>query len=103
MQRKRTKRHEELKRKERGKPEQPVPGGRVDKGTAKSVTEIERSGDANRIKHAIRKLKGAKQPRKILRVRQQDMPLAKQIAKEDNAPITITNLSKTKRSRIKPS
>jgi len=102
MKRKRTSRHEELKRKERGKPEQPVPGGRVDKGTAKSVTEIERSGDPNRIKHAIRKLKGAKQPGKTLRVPQKDMPLAEQIAREQGAQITLTNLSKTKRSRIKP-
>lgn len=103
MQRKRTRRHEELKGKERGKPEKKLPGGkRIDVGTEKSVTEIERSGDPKRIKYAIRKLKSAKQSRKTLRVPQKDMPLAEQLAREEDAPITLTNLSKTKRRRIKP-
>ena len=97
----RSKQHEILKRQERGIKEKPVRGGRLNAWTKIKAVEIERTGSTEGLKHAIEKLKGSHKPQKILRVQQKDMEKARQIAKQGRAKITITNLSKTKRTSIK--
>jgi len=98
---KRSKQHERLKSRERGRKEKPTKGGRFDASTRIKVVEIERTGSPQRLKHAIQKLKKSTKPQKILRVPEHDMNKAKDIAKELRAKLTITNLSKTKRKSTK--
>ena len=97
----RSKQHEILKGREMGIKEKPVRGGRLDAGTKIKAVEIERTGSPKGLKHAIEKLKGSHKPQKVLRVPQKDMEKAREIAKQERAKITITNISKTKRTSTK--
>jgi len=97
----RSRQHERLKSRERGRKEKPTRGGRFDASTRIKVIEIELTGSPQRLKYAIHKLKKSTKPQKILRVPQHDMDKAKDIAKELGAKLTITNLSKTKRKSTK--
>jgi len=98
---KRSRQHEILKSRERGKKEKSTRGGRFDASTTIKVVEIERTGSPQRLEHAILKLRKSTKPQKILRVPDHDMKKAKDIAKKLGANLTITNLGKTKRASTK--
>ena len=97
----RSKRHRQLQRKlagGKGKIEVPIRGGRrVDVQKGRKVSEIERSGDPERIRQAIRRLRAKKTFKKELLVRDADLDKAKEIAQEEKGKLTIRNLSKTRR------
>jgi len=97
----RSKRHRQLQRKlagGKGKIEVPIRGGRrVDAQKERKVSEIERSGDPERIRQAIRRLHAKKTFKKELLVRDADLDKAKEIAQKEKGKLTIQNLSKTRR------
>ena len=99
-------RHKELKRKaagESGETEKKISGKRrLDAATPKTATEIKRSGAPKRLKEAVRRLRDSKKPRKRLKVPQNDMSKAIEIAKELGGSLTVTNLSNTKKQRVNP-
>lgn len=98
---KRSKQHEILKQKERGRKERQVKRGRLDVSTKIKDVEIQRDASPQKLGHAIRKLKDSTKPQRVLRVPQKDMNKAADIAKKLKANITITNIGKTKRRKIK--
>jgi hypothetical protein len=65
-----------------------------------SAIEVERSGLARKIDQALSRLSTQSNRSKILRVPQNDMPLAAERVEKSGMNVTVTNLSKTK--RIKP-
>ena len=80
--------------------EVPIPGNRrLDAIRGSSGIEVERSGTEAGIRRALSRLGTQTNKNKILRVPQNDMEMAAQIAQENDAHLNITNLSKTKRRR----
>jgi len=84
-----SRRHEKLKRqaaKKRGKTETPVKvgrkRGRIDVITLKKAIEIERSGNADRIEWALKKLSKSRKPIKILKVNRRYIPKARSIKRK---------------------
>jgi hypothetical protein len=82
----------------RGKKEVPIKIGRKirrrDVMTPKKVYEIERSGQVQKIKLALRRLQASKKPHKILKVPNKDLSMAVKIRGKRN--ITVSNLGGTK-------
>lgn len=101
----RSKRHGQLQRKlagRKGKIEVPIRGGRrIDVQKGRKVSEIERSGDPERIRQAIRRLHAKKTFKKELLVRDADLDKAKEIAQKEKGKLTIQNLSKTRRRFVR--
>lgn len=88
-----------------GQTEVPLPGGRrLDALSAdgKKATEIERSGDPALLQKAARRLAASEAPQRVLKVPQPDMPAAAEAMRAAGVSGTLTNLSGTKKQRIRP-
>ena len=100
--------HKQAKRRAagpRGRTETPLPGKRrldaLTGGGAKA-TEIERSPSASRLKKAVQRLDSAPAKRRELKVPQQNLERAKDIAKlVAKKPITISNIGGTQRRFVR--
>jgi hypothetical protein len=80
--------------------EVPIPGNRrLDAIRGNSAIEVERGGDTQSINKALSRLHTQINKSKILRVPQDDMDMAAKLAREKNMHVTVTNLSKTKRTK----
>ena len=95
-----SKSHERAKNKAAGKSgetEVEISGGRrVDAMTQKRAIEIERSGTAEGLRKAARRLRDSGAPQKVLQVPQKDMPEAAEAMKEAGVGGTIKNIGGTK-------
>lgn len=86
-----------------GKTETKLPGRRrLDAKTSsgKTATEVERSGDPSRLKHAAQRLKASKAKRKILQVPQKDMNKAADAMKKVKVSGSVKNMGGTKRRSV---
>ena len=83
--------------------EVPLPSGRrLDEVPRKdTAVEIERSGNPQRIKLAIERLRESRKRRKVLRVPDPDRKKAAKIMRQEALSGSVTNLSKAKRIQIK--
>lgn len=80
--------------------EVPIPGNRrLDAIRGNSAIEVERGGNPQSINKALSRLHTQFNKGKILRVPQDDMDMAAKLAREKNMHVTVTNLSKTKRTK----
>jgi hypothetical protein len=61
--------------------------------------EVERGGTPQRINLALNRLRTQRNKKKILRVQQNDMNKAVELARKKDMNVTVTNLSKTKRKK----
>jgi len=78
-----------------------IPGNRrLDAIRGTSAIEVERGGTVRKIDQALSRLATQANRAKILRVPQNDMPLAVECVRKKRVNVTVTNLAKTK--RIKP-
>lgn len=77
-------------------------GKRLDASTksGKTVTEIERSGDLNKLKLAASRLKERRSTRKVLQVPQKDMQKAVEAMKIKKVHGTVKNMGGTKRQSV---
>lgn len=85
-----------------GKTEVPLPGGRrLDALTQGGrATEVERSGTAEGLEAAARRLQAAKATQHVLRVPQKDMDAAAEAMREIGVRGTVRNLAGTKRRSV---
>ena len=86
----------------RGRTKVPISGKRkldVKKGNV--ATEVERSSDPKRIGRAIARLQAQGNARKELRVPQNDLNKAVEIAKKRGAKLTIKNLKGSQRRQVR--
>ena len=84
-----------------GRTETPLPGGRrLDARTAKTATEVERSGDRARLEAAAARLKSSRAPRKVLQVPQNDMPAAAAAMQKKGVKGSVKNMGGTKRRSV---
>lgn len=84
-----------------GRTEVPISGNRrLDAIRGNTAIEVERGGTAQKIDQALSRLATQSNKAKILRVPQNDMPLAGERVEKKDMNVTVTNLSKTR--RIKP-
>lgn len=74
-------------------------GRRLDAVRGNSAIEVERGGTSQSINKALSRLETQTNKNKILRVPQNDMELASEQAHKKQMNVTITNLSKTKRTK----
>ena len=80
--------------------EVPILGNRrLDAIRGNSAIEVERGGNPQSINKALSRLHTQINKSKILRVPQEDMDTAVKLAREKNVHVTVTNLSKTKRTK----
>jgi hypothetical protein len=80
--------------------EVPITGNRrLDAIRGNSAIEVERGGNPQSINKALSRLHTQTNKSKILRVPQEDMDIAAKLAREKNMHVTVTNLSKTKRTK----
>ncbi|MCL5046051.1 MAG: hypothetical protein M1598_04575 [Actinobacteria bacterium] len=98
--------HKNLKRQaagQTGENEVPVKGGkgRLDAGTEKTATEIERSGDPERIGWSLDKLEASRKKNKKLMVPAKDVPKAKTLAGQKNINVLITDLQGGNRVKVR--
>ena len=97
--------HRKIQRKiagKKGKIEVPIKGKkRLDVLKGKKGVEVERSGDPRRISLALSRLKSKKTLKKELRVPQKDLDKATEIARKKRMKVVISNISGTKKRRIK--
>ena len=85
-----------------GKTEAPLKGGRrLDAQTKNRATEIERSGEKQKLVKAAQRLKDSKKPQKVLQVSQKDMPEAIEAMKTKEVSGTVKNMSGTKRRSVR--
>ncbi len=85
-----------------GKTEAPLKGGRrLDAQTKNRATEIERSGEKQKLVKAAQRLKDSKKPQKVLQVPQKDMPEAIEAMKTKEVSGTVKNMSGTKRRSVR--
>jgi len=85
----------------RGKTEVPLPyGRRLDAGTQKKATEIERSGAQANLDRAARRLKASGKPQKVLQVPQKDMSKAAKAMQKVGTKGTVKNMTGTKRRSV---
>lgn len=85
----------------KGRREVPTGGRRrldVKKGSL--AQEVERSSNPTRIRKAISRLQSQRNARKELRVPQTNLDKATEIAKQVGTPLTVKNLSGTRRRRV---
>lgn len=88
-----------------GQTEVPLPRGqRLDALSAggKRATEVERSGDAEKLRLAANRLEASGASQRILQVPQWDMPKAVAAMKEAEVSGTVKNLSGTKKTQVRP-
>lgn len=84
-----------------GKTEVPLRGGRrLDARTAKTATEVERSGDKGRLEKAAARLKASGAPQMALQVPQKDMDKAAQAMRDKGVRGTVRNMGGTKRRSV---
>ena len=101
-----TKAHRTAKKKAAGpggKTEAPLRGGgRLDAKTKGGgrATEVERSGKADNLLVAARRLRTSGAPQKVLQVPQSDMAKARDAMRQAKIGGTVKNMSGTKRSRV---
>jgi hypothetical protein len=74
-------------------------GRRLDAVRGNSAIEVERGGNPQSINKALSRLHTQINKSKILRVPQDDMDMASKLAREKNMHVTVTNLSKTRRTK----
>ena len=85
-----------------GKTEAPLKGGRrLDAQTKNRATEIERSGEKQKLVKAAQRLKDSKKPQKVLQVPQKDMPEAIEAMKTKEVSGTVKIMSGTKRRSVR--
>ena len=83
-----------------GRTEVPISRGRrLDAIRGRHAIEVERGGTPKKIRQALSRLKTQRNKNKILRVPQEDMNKAVQLARQKRMNVTVTNLSKTKRKK----
>ena len=96
-----TKSHKRAKRKaagKSGKTEVPLKGGgRLDAASRRRATEVERSGDPEKLHLAAKRLKRSRKPQKVLQVPQKDMTKAVAAMKDEGVSGTVKNMGGTKR------
>jgi hypothetical protein len=68
----------------------------LDARTAKTATEVERSGDADSLRAAAERLKASHAPSKVLQVPQRDMDKATQAMKAARVSGTVKNIGGTR-------
>ncbi len=88
-----------------GQTEVPLPGGkRLDARTRDGgrATEIERSGSAQGLAAAARRLKQSGAPQKVLQVPQKDMDAAAQAMRKAGVGGTVKNMGGTQRRSVHP-
>lgn len=86
-----------------GQTEKPLPGNqRLDAATKKKATEIERSGSANGLKKAAKRLKVSGKPQKVLQVPQKDMDKAAEAMRDIGISGTVKNMGGTKSRSVRP-
>ncbi len=102
-------RHRRTKKKaagEGGQTEAPLPKKRrLDALTAGGgrATEIELSGNIDKLKEAARRLRDSGAPQRVLKVPQKDMDAAADAMRAAGMPGTVKNLKGTTRRRVRPS
>jgi len=80
--------------------EVPISGGRrLDAIRGHFAIEVERYGTPEKVDQALSRLRTQSNKQKILRVPQSDMDLAVERARRKDMNVTVTNLSKTRRTR----
>ncbi len=88
-----------------GQTEVPLPGGkRLDALTRGGgrATEVERSGSAQGLGAAARRLKQSGAPQKVLQVPQKDMDAAAQAMRKVDVGGTVKNMGGTKSRSVRP-
>ena len=88
-----------------GQTEIPLPGGkRLDARTQGGgrATEVERSGSAQGLEAAARRLKQSGAPKKVLQVPQKDMDAAAAAMRKVGVGGTVKNMGGTKRHSVRP-
>lgn len=86
-----------------GRTECPVRGRRrLDACNEGTAHEVERSGQRERIRAAVGRLRGSGRPRKVLQVPDRDVGLAVEIMRDSCVPGTVKNMSGTRRRRVPP-
>lgn len=84
-----------------GKTEVKLPGGRrLDAATKNRATEIERSGNYERILQAAKRLKASRKSQHILKVPNGDMAKARKALRQLGISGTVKNMGETSVSRI---
>ncbi len=84
-----------------GKTEVKLPGGRrLDAATKNRATEIERSGNFDRILQAAKRLKASRKNQHVLKVPHKDMPKARKALRQLGISGTVKNMGETAISRI---
>lgn len=84
-----------------GRTEVPLSGGRrLDAASKKRATEVERSGNAQNLEKAARRLKSSGKPQKVLQVPHADMPKARQALRKAKVSGTVKNMSGSKSSHV---
>lgn len=85
-----------------GQIEKPLSGGRrLDAVTSNRATEVERSGTANGLEKAARRLRSSGKPQKILQVPEKDMAKAAAAMRNTNVGGTVKNMGGTKRRSVR--
>ena len=85
-----------------GRIEVALPGGqRLDAETKTTATEVERSGNTQRLKQAARRLLAAKKPQNVLQVPQHHMAQAAEAMRDVGASGTVKNMNGTKRRTVR--
>lgn len=81
--------------------EVPIPGGRrLDAIRGNSAIEVERGRTPGKINQALSRLSTQTNKNKILRVPQADMGMAVECAEKKGMHVTVTNLAKTKQTKV---
>lgn len=84
-----------------GETEIPLAGGRrLDAGTRRRATEVERSGLTDKLKDAAQRLKASAKPQKVLQVPQHNMGKAARALRDVGVSGTVKNMSGTKRRYV---
>ena len=84
-----------------GATEVSLPGGkRLDAASPRKATEVERSGDPQKLTLAAKRLQQSGKPQKVLQVPQKDMPKAIEAMKNAGVHGTVKNMSSTKRRSV---
>lgn len=85
-----------------GKTETPLKGKRrLDAQTKNRATEIERSGEIQKLEKAVQRLKDSGKPQKVLQVPQKDMFKAIEAMEAKKVSGTVKNMSGTKRKSVR--
>ena len=83
-----------------GQTEVKTRGGRLGAATRTKAVDVERSGDPNRLKHAVTKLKNSGKASKVLVVPQKDLVKGREAMRKSGVSGTVKNMSGTKSSHV---